>query len=214
MSTSVPAKVPALVGLALVLSAATGCASRTAPFNDLDKAPMTILRLQGQEQAPQPQAQVPGQLIPGLPIPPEMQQAAQQVGQMINQAVPGLNLPIPGMQQQPQVQQQQQLPRFYNFVILDQRPVQDDALRAEILDLFGAEESFQTDRGNCFFPGMGVSFQRVNQPSVDLLVSLSCNQAMGNGFTWPYNKNGFTPASHQKLTGIYQRLWGPVPAGS
>lgn len=207
-------KSSALVALVCLAPLAAGCAGRTAPFNELDQAPMTIFRLQGQEQQ-QAAPAIPG--LPGLPglpgIPPEIQQMGQQVLQGVGQLIPG-GLPpglIPGMGQQPQQQQQQ---RFHNFVILAQLPVTDESLRAKILDLFGQEDSFQTDRQNCFFPGMGVSFQRNNAPPVDLLVSLQCNQAAGDGFRWPYAKNGLTRESAAKLSGIYQQLWGPVPPGA
>lgn len=209
-----------LTGLLVVLPLAWGCASRTAPFNEMDQAQITVLRLQGQEVAPQPQpaATTPG-LIPG--IPPELQQVGQQIGQAINQAVPGLIPPnlLPGMPQ-PTQPAQPPPPRFKNFVILAQMPLTDEGVKNEILDIFGSESSFQADRGNCFFPGMGVSMTRAPQanqppqPPVDLLISLSCNQAMGDGFRWPYAANGFTPETHQRLTKIFEKLWGPVPPGA
>ena len=89
-----------------------------------------------------------------------------------------------------------------------------EKFKDEILDIFGSEDSFSTQRGNCFMPGMGVSLARPNAPPVDLLISLSCNQAQGDGFTWPYPKNGFTTETHEKLSQIYQKLWGPVPPGA
>ena len=46
-----------LTGLLVVLPLAAGCASRTAPFNEMDQAQITVLRLQGQEPTPQPVAQ-------------------------------------------------------------------------------------------------------------------------------------------------------------
>ena len=91
-------------------------------------------------------------------------------------------------------------------------PLSDDTVKNEILDIFGSESSFQADRGNCFFPGMGISMQRAPQqnqapqPPVDLLISLSCNQAMGDGFRWPHPTNGFTPDTHQRLTKIFESV--------
>lgn len=209
-------------GLLVVLPLAAGCASRTAPFNEMDQAQITVLRLQGQEVAPQPTAPVaatPG-MIPGLP--PELQQIGQQAATAINQAVPGLIPPnlLPGMPTQPVQPAQPVQPRFKNFVILAQMPLSDEAVKNEVLDIFGSEGSFQADRGNCFFPGMGISMQRAPQPNqapqapVELLISLSCNQAMGDGFRWPYPTNGFTPDTHQRLTKIFEKLWGPVPSGA
>jgi len=208
-------------GLLVVLPLAAGCASRTAPFNEMDQAQITVLRLQGQEVAPPPTAQPTAQpgLIPGLP--PEMQQIGQQAAAAINQALPGLIPPnlLPGMSTPVQPAQPPQ-PRFKNFVILASMPLSDESVKNEILDIFGSEKSFQADRGNCFFPGMGVSMQRAPQqnqapqPPVELLISLSCNQAMGDGFRWPHPTNGFTPDTHQRLTKIFEKLWGPVPSGA
>lgn len=212
-----------LTGLLVVLPLAAGCASRTAPFNEMDQASITVLRLQGQEPTPAPAATpaaTPG-LIPGLQLPPDLQAGAAALGQAVNQAIPGLIPPgLLGGAQQPQQPAQPPAPRFKNFVILTQMPLTDEAVKNEILDIFGSEKSFQADRGNCFFPGMGLSMQRAPQPNqapqppVDLLISLSCNQAMGDGFRWPYPYNGFTPETHQRLTKIFEKLWGPVPPGA
>jgi hypothetical protein len=207
-------------GLLVVLPLAAGCASRTAPFNEMDQASITVLRLQGQEPPPQPAAQPAA--LPGIPgLPPELQAVGQQVGQAINQAVPGLIPPglLPGAPQ-PTQPAQPPPPRFKNFIILAQTPLNDETIKNEILDVFGSEKSFQADRGNCFFPGMGISMTRAPQPNqapsppVDLLISLSCNQAMGDGFRWPYPYNGFTPEAHQRLTKVFEKLWGPVPPGA
>jgi hypothetical protein len=209
-----------LAALAVVLPCAAGCASRTAPFDQLDKAQITVLRLQGQEVAqPTPVATTPttpSLLPPGL-LPPGMEQAGQQVLQGIQQALPPGILPpglIPGTTPTPTTQPQAQLPRFKGFVILAQMPLTDEETRDELLDIFGDEDSFSANRGNCFFPGMGLSMQNTQAPGgapVELLVSLSCNQAMGDGFRWPYPVNGFTPETHQRLTKVYEKLWGPVP---
>ncbi len=211
-----------LTGLLVVLPLAAGCASRTAPFNEMDQAQITVLRLQGQEvqqPAPQPAATAPS-LIPGMPA--DLTALGQQAAAAINQALPGVIPPnfLPGLPAQPAQPAQPPAPRFKNFVILAQMPLTDESVKNEILDVFGSEKSFQADRGNCFFPGMGVSMQRAPQanqapqPPVDLLISLSCNQAMGDGFRWPYPTNGFTPEAHQRLTKVFEKLWGPVPSGA
>ena len=147
-------------GLLIVLPLAAGCASRTAPFNEIDQGPITIYRLQGQEPPPQPAA-APAAGIPGIPgLPPELQAGAQQLGQMVNQAVPGLIPPgLLGQPAQPVQPAAPPVPRFKNFIIITQMPLTDDSVKNEILDIFGSEKSFQADRGNCFFPGMGVSMQ-------------------------------------------------------
>ena len=46
---------------------------------------------------------------------------------------------------------------------------------------------------------------------VEVVLSFSCNQAVGYGFPWPHPGSGFTPETHQTLTQIYQRLWGSTP---
>jgi hypothetical protein len=85
--------------LLVALPLATGCASRTAPFDSLDDASMTILKLQGDQAAGNPLG------AGGFPIPipgmtPEQQQALQQqlgqIPQQITQMIPGLPQ-IPGL---------------------------------------------------------------------------------------------------------------------
>lgn len=210
---------------ALVLFCVTplvaGCVSRAAPFDELDDAQVTILRLQQQQpqQPVQPQpgaAQPGGQIIPGLPLPPELQQMGQQLLQQWQQYLPPGVVP-PGGQQPMPGQPQQPPPRLYKnqWVITAEQPLLDEELKEQLLDIFGDEESFQTDRGNCFYPGMAAIFvtPERNEP-VEVVISLSCNQAVGYGFPWPHPGSGFTPATHQEITSIYQRLWGPVPPGA
>ena len=208
----------AVVLFAFSALASTGCASRKAPFDALDKSTVTILRLQ---QAPQQAVPQPGAgglpLIPG--IPPELQAAGQQMLQQLQQQgilppglIPGLGGPTTTQPPQPQFQA---YPNDPQWVIADQRPVVDDKLRDELLDLFGDPDSFNDQRGQCWFPGMAVSFQSPQFPQpVDVVVSLSCNQAVGYGFTWPHKSSGFTQQSNAKLSQIYQSLFGPVPPGA
>ena len=196
---------------------ALGCAGRTAPFNELDEAAFTVYKLQGQETPP-PVAAAPGApgapVIPGLP--PELQQLGQQAGQALQQILPPGILPpglIPGAPgAAPAVADTR--PRFKGFVILGQMPLSDEEAKDEILDLFGDEDSFQSQHNNCFFPGLGVSMQRGGQPPVDLLVSLSCAQVQGDGFKWPYPVNGLSPDASQRLTKVYEKMFGPVPPAS
>ncbi len=203
-----------LVAVSVLATAAVGCASRTAPFDNLDKAQVTVLRLQGQEPPPvvQPAPATPGALIPG--IPPELQQMGQQFAQGLQQVLPPGVLPpglIPGQPATPAAPQVSQAPRFKGYIILGQQPLMDQETKDEILDLFGSEDSFSTQRGNCFYPEMGIAFQRMDGPPIELLVSMQCNQAQGDGFQWPYPANGFTPETSQKLNQIYGRLWGGAP---
>jgi hypothetical protein len=179
----------------------------------MDKAQITVLRLGGQPPPTQPQASPGMPAIPG--VPPELQAMGQQALQGLQGVLPPGVIPpglIPGMP--PPAAPAPPPPMFKGFVIQAQMPLSDDRLRNEILDVFGAESSFNDQRGNCFAPGMGVSISRPNGPPVDLLISLSCNQAMGDGFRWPYPVNGFTRESHDRLSKVYEKLWGPVPPGA
>jgi len=138
----------------------------------------------------------------------------QQILQGAQQVLPpGLIPPglIPG---QPAQAQQPPPPMFKGYAISAQQPLVDNSIKDEILDIFGSESSFSGQRGNCFMPGMGVTMARPNAPPVDLLISLSCNQAQGDGFRWPYPNNGFTTESHDRLSKVYEKLWGPVPPGA
>jgi hypothetical protein len=200
-----------LTGLFVLLPLAAGCVSRVAPFDQMDRAQVTVLRL-SQAQAPAPTPQVgtlPG--IPGLPaIPPEVQALGQQVLQGVQNALPGL-IPgsLPGVQPPPP-----QLPKFKGYSIVSQMPLQDFGIRDEILDIFGRENSFNNQAQNCFSPGMAFVLQRPNAPEVDLLVSLSCNQAQIDGARWPHPVNGLTPETRDHLSRIYEKLFGPIPPGA
>jgi hypothetical protein len=209
---NVSQKLAALFVLVLA-PAATGCAMRAAPFDQMDRAQITVLRLAQAPATPQPQGgalpTLPG--FPGLPaIPPEVQQMGQAALQGLQNVLPGV-IPgglIPGQQQQPQT------PTFKGFGVVGQMPLTDPALRDQILDIFGHESSFNAQAQPCFSPGMGIVIQQVNAPEVDLLVSLSCNQAKMDGARWPHPVNGFTPETRDQLARFYEKLFGPVPAGA
>jgi hypothetical protein len=197
-----------------VLLCSSACASRTAPFDKLDKASITILKLQA--QAPQAAPASPlGSLIPGLPR--DLQQLGlQALQQMQAQGLipPGLIPPglIPGLggaaQPQPPA-----APLFRNqWAIADQRAVMDTATRDKLLDLFGSAASFNNQRYGCFSPTMAVSFQSPELPEpIDVVVSLPCNQVAGYGLQWPHPGVGLSGESHATLTGIYANMFGPVP---
>ncbi|MBI4703370.1 MAG: hypothetical protein HY744_19825, partial [Deltaproteobacteria bacterium] len=183
--------------LVFIVPLAAGCAARTAPFDELDQAPATVLRLQAYQPQATPQAQPAPVLIPGLP--PEMQQLGQQVLQGLQQWVPPGVLPpgmIPG---QPQATPAQAPPRLYKntFVIVAEQPLMDEKLKGELLDIFGSESSFVMSQTNCFTPGMAVIFSpgptptQPARPPLELMISLSCTQVRGDGFQWPYPFNGF-----------------------
>ncbi|MFP6686880.1 MAG: hypothetical protein VB934_19315 [Polyangiaceae bacterium] len=196
----------------LVLVFASGCASRTAPFDKLDKASITILKLQAQAPATAP-ATPAGALIPGLP--PELQQLGIQVlQQMQAQGLIPPGLIPPGLLPAPGVSPHAlPAPLFRNqWAVAGQQPVVDEATREKLLDLFGSGDSFNNQRYGCFSPTMAVSFQSPELPEpVDIVVSLPCNQVQGYGLQWPHPGAGLTGESHATLTGIYSRMFGPVP---
>lgn len=206
--------------LTLLVPLAAGCAGRTAPFNEMDKAQITVLRL---SQPPPPAAPVaatptgiPGLAIPGLT--PEMTQMGNTLLQGAAAALPpGLIPPglIPGTTATtPTAPVQPQAPLFKNsFAILAQQNVTDENLRNEILDILGSEDSFSGTPGQCFTPGMAFSMMRPGLAPADVMVSLSCNQVKADGFQWPYKGNGFSPEAQSKMAAVYAKIWGPVPAG-
>ena len=83
------------------------------------------------------------------------------------------------------------------------------SLRDELLDIFGHESNFTNQVQNCFVPGMGIVMQRPNAPEVDLLISLSCNQAKMDGAPWPHPVNGFTPDTRNQLGADLPEALGP-----
>lgn len=207
------------IGLAVLsLPLATGCA-RTAPFDQMDQAQITVMRLTTPPPVAQP-APVTGQTgFPGLPVPPELQAGANALLQGAQAA--GLPIPpglIPGQTQPTQMQPTQPPPPMFNgLAIVATMPVSNDDIKSDLLDVFGKESSFQDGAPmQCpTAPGMGVSMVRPGQPNVDLLVSFSCNKTYGVGFPWPYKKDTLTTESSQKLSQIYQALFGvAVPPGS
>jgi len=199
----------ALVVLAVAFL--TGCASRATPFDQLDRAQVTIYRLQAAQQRPQ----TPTSVFP-FPLPPGFEKPGQALMQALQQAQnSGVIPPIPGLlPAQPSVPQQA-APRFRGqWQIAGQpRPVMDEATREELLDLFGNSENFNNQRGNCFNAGMAISFAAPPAEPVDVVVSVSCNTVAGYGFQWPHQNNyGMTMPTNQKLVGIFQSLFGAPPA--
>jgi hypothetical protein len=152
-------------------------------------------------------------------MPADLAQLGQQIAQGAQAALPGLIPPglIPGVGTPATTTMPQQPPvdMFKAWAVVGQRmQVTDEDTREEILDLFGDEDSFQAERGNCFSPGMGISIARSGGAPIDLMVSLSCSQAQGDGFQWPYKVNGLTPDTSSRLAKIFEKFFGPVPPGA
>ncbi|MEM1030986.1 MAG: hypothetical protein AAF928_13260 [Myxococcota bacterium] len=193
------------------LTVNAGCAGRAAPFDKLDQAQVTIMRLQ---TAPPPAA-APAAGIPAIPgIPPELMGLGQQALQSMQQAgILPPNLNIPGLTPAaPPAPTSNPFPPEPRWSIADQRPVVDDELRDQLLDIFGSDGSFSSTRQGCFTPSMAVSFQSPNQPGpVDVVVSFSCSDAIGFGFQWPHDESGLTPESANELAGVHQQVFGVPP---
>ncbi len=194
----------------LATASLTGCASRATPFDQLDRAQVTIYRLQAAQQTPQ----TPTSAFP-FPLPPGFEQPGQALMQAIQQAQnSGIIPPIPGLlPAQPSVPRPT-APLFRGqWQVADQRPVMDEATRQSLLDLFGNAENFNNQRGNCFNVGMAVSFSAPPLEPVDVVASVSCNTVAGYGFQWPHQNNyGMTRATNQELVAIFQSLFGAPPA--
>lgn len=201
-----------LLGLLVALPLSAGCNRRTAPFNNLDDASMTILKLQGDQAAGNP---LGGGGFP-IPIPGLTPEQQQQLGQGLGQIPQQITSMIPGLPQIPGLPGAQTAPKFNNYAILG-TSYGDEDMKDDVLDLFGSEDSFNQNRGQCFTPGMAFVFTPADgSPNVELMVSFSCNQAVGNGFQWPYPANGLTVDSGNTLRGVYQRAFGspPPPSGA
>ncbi|MSP24960.1 MAG: hypothetical protein EXR75_07300 [Myxococcales bacterium] len=197
------------------LAFSAGCASRAIPFDQLDKAQITIYKI----QAPAPVAVISplGTAPPNpcmlVPLPPELQAMCLQAAQVLPTLLPGLipGLPAPTANPTPLAPP----PMLFRaqWQIVDQRPIMDEATRKQLLDTLGAAESFTPRQSQCFTPGMAISFQSPNfiEP-VDVVVSFSCGIANGFGFAWPHGTDyGLQPQSGQALSSIYQSLFGPLP---
>ncbi len=204
-----------------------GCAARVMPFDSLDKAQITIYKI----QQPQPVAVAAlpsaagnplAPLLQQLGIPPEMQQQAselakqwQQLGLPMVPGLPGLPgfpgaTPAAGGTAAPTPP----MPMFRNqWQIVDQRPVMDDPTRERLLNVFGKADSFSAQPAACWTPGLAISFVDPSKPEpVDVVISLSCGAANGFGFAWPHaNMYSLTPQASQALSQVYQSLFGPVP---
>ena len=202
-------KLAGVVALFPFAIAATGCAARAAPFDQMDRAQITVLRLQAPQASTSPQSLLPN--IPG--VPPELAQMGQAALQGLQNVVPGLGNVLPGLIPGGGQPQQPALPQFKGYSIVATAPLADN-LKDELLDIFGHESHFSGQVQPCFSPGMGVVFQRPNGPQVELLISLSCNQAKMDGAQWPHRVNGFTPETRDHLGKLYEKLWGPVPPGA
>lgn len=184
------------------LAASTGCASVSPPFDKMKSSQMTVYRLQNFEPVTQAQAQAGPN---GWQIPAVIQQWLQTGASLLP---PGLLPPglIPGTGSNPTTGPD--APRFHGFRVLDYQPVDDSAVKADIVGVFGNKSNFQSSGSSCMFAEFGFAIAQPNAPTpADILVSLSCEHVQSFNFTWPYAQDGLTPEATKKIVAIASRLF-------
>jgi hypothetical protein len=201
-----------------------GCASApAAPFDQLETANVVAYRLQNFEPPPQaaPAAAAPGTpAIPGVALPPEIQNWIQQGAAALPQLIPpGLIPPglIPGVGAAPAAAPApvaENVPRFRGFRILNQTQVVDPKLKEELAEIFGDPDNFSHKHANCAYAEMGLAFGQgqPGQPGVmsnELTISFSCNQVIAGNFAWPHQASGMNPEMVSALSEVVSKLWPP-----
>jgi hypothetical protein len=187
----------------VAVTAGSGCASVSPPFDKMKDASMTVLRLQNFE-APSPAQPAQAPALGGLSLPPQI---AQWITAGASLLPPGLLPPglVPGATATPPPAAD--APRFHGFRILEGQPVSDASTKGDVIDLFGHGANFQDTTSNCMFAEFGFAMAQPGAPAAEILVSLSCEQVQGYNFTWPYGRTGITPAASQKVVSIAQRVF-------
>jgi len=199
------------------LTAETGCSSSLAqPFQQLKGQPITIHRLQNFEPPAAAAAQPGASPIPGLALPPQLQQWAAGAAALLP---PGLIPPgmLPGSVAPAA---DASAPRFYNFRILGTAQVADAKLRDEVNELFGKEDNFEAPKQSCMYAEFGFQIGTAGAPTVqgappaagtpaDILVSLSCNQVELKTYAWPFgSKTGLKEDTAKKIIAVVQKSFG------
>lgn len=212
----------------LSVSLVTGCFGSNArtPFDTLKSSNVTALRLQNFEPPPAaaPVTAAPGAAAPGLPqipgvqIPPEVQQwlqvGAAGLGALIPQGVlpPGVVAPGVTPTAPPLAPAQEQVPRFNNFRIIGQpTQVLDPKVLEELGEVLGDPDSYQDGPGGCgnqLYPEMGISFPgAAGQPTNDVLISFSCKKVWFS-FAWASKgRYAMTDDTVKRLTSLVQKIW-------
>ncbi len=199
-----PLALTALAGVLLFVAEGCGGSALAQPFESLKGANITLYRQQNSEPPPTPaQAQPQGP----LQLPPQVTQFGAAVAAQYPGLAPLLNM-IPG-QGANATPPAPDAPRFHDFRILGWVPLNDAALRTELLDVLGHESNFTTPKETCMYAEMGVSIaQPNNQPPADVLVSLSCANVRTFGFAWPYgNATGLTPDATKRLVQLMSKAF-------
>jgi hypothetical protein len=201
-------RVSALSSLAFTvaaLAALEGCAPSLAqPFDSLKSAPVTIYRLQNFE--PPAQAQAQPAAGGAFQLPAEIQQWVTAGAALLPAGLlpPGL---IPGSAPPPPPTAQDL--RFHGFRVLGWQAVTTPALHDEIVDILGHDGNFVAQHDNCMYAEFGFAFQPApGAPTDDVLVSLSCDQAQGFNFAWPYAKSGLPAETAKRIVVVAQKSFG------
>jgi hypothetical protein len=191
------------VAAVLLATAATGCASVSAPFNGMKDSQMTVYRLQNFEP-PAPPAQA-NAAVAGLQLPPQISQWIQAGASLLP---PGLIPPglIPGAA--PPQPAAPNAPQFHGFRVLDYNQVTDSSIKADILDALGHSSNFTSPSQSCMYAELGFAIAQPNNPTpADILVSLSCGQVSAFNFSWPYQQTGLTPDTEKKFSAIVKNVF-------
>lgn len=197
-----------LVGL-LGMSAAGCAATLEQPFSTMEKASVTVFRLQNYEDpatlTPATATNAAGQtqLIPGLPA--ETNALLQQGAAALQQLLPGVQLPqVPGATAAAPVQQ---VPRFQGFRILSSSQVMDSELRANLGKLFGNASNYEAPKTNCMYPDLGFAFGPAGAATYDFVVSTQCHQVQSKNFQWPAKlQTGMTVSMEKDLAEIIRKI--------
>ena len=209
-------RIAVYLGLFLLLAfASMGCSpALSQPFAQLKTQPITIYRLQNYE--PPAAAAAANSPIPGLALPPQVQQWMSGAAQLLppNLLPPGL---IPGGTPAATTEA-----RFHNFRILGQMVISDQKQHDEVLDLFGHESNFDAPRQTCpqLYAEFGITFGAAQSQGgvvaapaagapADVLVSLSCNSVQMINYGWPYGaKTGLTSDAEKRFYEIVKKAFG------
>lgn len=187
----------------LLLATSTGCgASLAQPFDQLksQNAKVYVYRLQNFEPPAQQAAASATSLIP-----PQIQ---QWVAGAANLLPPGLLPPglIPGTAAPAA---DTATARFRNFRILGWMEITDSATLKETYDIFGKEKNFVAPQSTCMYAEFGFSFQPMNGPKNDVLVSLSCNNTQAFDFAWPHGmKTGLASSTTNQIIDVAKKSFG------
>jgi hypothetical protein len=193
-----------LLAAPLFLLFSQGCGGSLAqPFDQMKSAPITVYRLQNFEP---PAAQAAAAAAAPFQVPPQIQQWIQQGAAMLP---PGLIPPglIPGATA-PAATATNDL-KFHGFRVLGWKQIGDQKTHDDVLDLFGHESNFVTQHDGCMYAEFGFSIAQPGPAPADILVSLSCDQAVAaSGFQWPYANTGLPADSAKKVVTIVQSTFG------